>query len=546
MLLILIGWFILSFVIAGAAYERGRSAFGWFLFSIVFSPLIAGLFLLLFPPLSSVDDQTLQGTIRATDQLSIAVQELRGAIREGRTEPQRSPSLSYSAVEQPSSSHPASEETALERQMTEPPRKRGVGSWILLIAVLGTGLALTAFGISELHELEKASVEAVPTIVHGTSVPIQSDAKIQSASSATDPKKLDYGTIAALPCTAFLDDYGTTQPSSLIEPLIATIGARGDGLGSGANIIDFVATECRLHEKVTIGQAIENLFDQQRHNRLPRIPIGGATSDPEVHASWEAFDKWIHHRGPRPDFGVTSLLKSNIAQEKPIYLLDASQTNVLALSNLDHETEFCQPARIYGTIVQRQFDDKLGTVVTGVTVKEANGQKTVANVDVNLDRMDMVTKGWVTRGLQLLLQEGNRVELGVKLCGAAGRVVMLDAIAAAESDGAQTSAGAPSNPVNAQMERVDRYFWLAFNASICQLRSNAWFGVIRTSWDTWHDEVIRETGITYDQANKLSNRVRGQVEAEFGQFPSICQRLRTSAIMDDLDAMEARATGNYH
>jgi hypothetical protein len=129
-----------------------------------------------------------------------------------------------------------------------------------------------------------------------------------------------------------------------------------------------------------------------------------------------------------------------IVQEKPIYRLDASQTNVLALSNLDHETELCQPARIYGTIVQQQFDDKLGTVVTGVTVKEANGQRTVANVDVNLDRMDMVTKGWVTRGLQLLLKEGNRVELGVKLCGAAGRVVMVDSIAAA-SDGGQTSAG---------------------------------------------------------------------------------------------------------
>jgi hypothetical protein len=100
--------------------------------------------------------------------------------------------------------------------------------------------------------------------------------------------------------------------------------------------------------------------------------------------------------------------------------------------------------------------------------------------------------------------------------------------------------------VTIQMERVDRLFWLAFNASICQLRSNTWFGNIRTSWDTWSDKKIKESGTTYKQANDLSQRVRGQVEAEFGGFPAICQRLRNSLIMDELDAMETRITGNYH
>jgi hypothetical protein len=47
---------------------------------------------------------------------------------------------------------------------------------------------------------------------------------------------------------------------------------------------------------------VENLFEQQRQNRLPRIPIGGATAEPEVRASWDAFDKWVHHQGPRPNF----------------------------------------------------------------------------------------------------------------------------------------------------------------------------------------------------------------------------------------------------
>ena len=42
-------WFLLSFVIAAGADARGRSPFGWFLLSLIASPLLAALFLLLFP-----------------------------------------------------------------------------------------------------------------------------------------------------------------------------------------------------------------------------------------------------------------------------------------------------------------------------------------------------------------------------------------------------------------------------------------------------------------------------------------------------------------
>lgn len=104
MLFVLIGWLLLSLGIAGAAHERGRSAFGWFLISITWSPLIAGFFLLLFPALSSVDDQALQETTRATGELATAVQELSGANKGGRTKLQQSTRLNYSAVDQPSSS----------------------------------------------------------------------------------------------------------------------------------------------------------------------------------------------------------------------------------------------------------------------------------------------------------------------------------------------------------------------------------------------------------------------------------------------------------
>src|SRR5262249_33235286 len=111
---------------------------------------------------------------------------------------------------------------------------------------------------------------------------------------------ISYSAIASSPCTRYLKAYGTAEFDAISDPLIESIGPRG--LGTGVSIISFVATECRLHETITIGQAVENLFEQQRHNRLPRVPIGGATTDPDVQASWDAFDRWVKHEGPRPRF----------------------------------------------------------------------------------------------------------------------------------------------------------------------------------------------------------------------------------------------------
>ena len=107
-------------------------------------------------------------------------------------------------------------------------------------------------------------------------------------------------------------------------------------------------------------------------------------------------------------------------------MLDGSQTSVVALSNLYAETD-CQPGRLIGLVVGRQFD-KQNVVVSGVTVEGQQGERTFVNVDVDLNNVNMATRSWVVRGLQTLLKEGNRVLLGVKLCGAAGRVMMIDAV----------------------------------------------------------------------------------------------------------------------
>jgi hypothetical protein len=62
-------WLIISVVVGVAANSRGRSGFGWFLISVFLSPILALLFLLVFPPLTherdlKFDDAELRKNIR--------------------------------------------------------------------------------------------------------------------------------------------------------------------------------------------------------------------------------------------------------------------------------------------------------------------------------------------------------------------------------------------------------------------------------------------------------------------------------------------------
>lgn len=49
-LFFLVGWPFLAILCGVAARSRGRSFILWFLFSLIFSPLLGVLFLLVFPP----------------------------------------------------------------------------------------------------------------------------------------------------------------------------------------------------------------------------------------------------------------------------------------------------------------------------------------------------------------------------------------------------------------------------------------------------------------------------------------------------------------
>jgi hypothetical protein len=132
LLFAIIGWFMLSFVVASAARQRGFSGLGWFLFSISFSPLIAGFSLVLFPARPSVDDRALHEIVRASRQLTHAVNGSHGAIIEKELQ---LTGPSHIEPEQTWPSDPTWKQM-LEEDQIEPCQKISVGGWILLTVVL--------------------------------------------------------------------------------------------------------------------------------------------------------------------------------------------------------------------------------------------------------------------------------------------------------------------------------------------------------------------------------------------------------------------------
>lgn len=113
--------------------------------------------------------------------------------------------------------------------------------------------------------------------------------------------------------------------------------------------------------------------------------------------------------------------------QAPSYQLDSSGGRVVRLSNLT-PGEGCHPASASGRVVRREFD-KTGLVVSGFVVEETTGDRSFINVDqsaIDSSRLGLATRGWILSGLSTLLSEGQEVRLGVKLCGASGRVAVLD------------------------------------------------------------------------------------------------------------------------
>jgi hypothetical protein len=86
-------------------------------------------------------------------------------------------------------------------------------------------------------------------------------------------------------------------------------------------------------------------------------------------------------------------------------------------------------AVVGGKVVKVDFA-KDGIWITGFVLEKKDGERTFINVDLreNLDKRDMVDRGYVKLGLQTLLRQGRNIHGEVELCGVAGRMMDLDSV----------------------------------------------------------------------------------------------------------------------
>ena len=88
----------------------------------------------------------------------------------------------------------------------------------------------------------------------------------------------------------------------------------------------------------------------------------------------------------------------------------------------------CVGAWSAGKIAQRKFAND-GLTMTGFVMENSDGSREFININsVRIGEVDRTTLSWVERGLHTLLAEGRLAEIYVRLCGASGRVEMLDAV----------------------------------------------------------------------------------------------------------------------
>ena len=115
------------------------------------------------------------------------------------------------------------------------------------------------------------------------------------------------------------------------------------------------------------------------------------------------------------------------ASAQPRYKLDKTRTKVVALSGLG-SGDPCLPDRLSGRIASVQYAAN-GVALESFALEGKDGSRDLINVDLeNIRSADMVTIGYVAQGLEHFIRKGKRVTIGVLLCGAAGRVIMLDSV----------------------------------------------------------------------------------------------------------------------
>lgn len=113
---------------------------------------------------------------------------------------------------------------------------------------------------------------------------------------------------------------------------------------------------------------------------------------------------------------------------EPKYKLNKQQSAAIEISNLSPGGDPCLPDRMTGKVIAVQYNE-MQTLPVAFTVESNGGDRTVVNVDIDeFMNASRLAQGWVGQALQRMIRKGRSLNMDVKLCGAAGRFVMLDAV----------------------------------------------------------------------------------------------------------------------
>ena len=96
------------------------------------------------------------------------------------------------------------------------------------------------------------------------------------------------------------------------------------------------------------------------------------------------------------------------------------------LSNLSDRTDCAPKQVIRGKVIRREFAIDALTL-TGVVIEQVDGSREFVNIDIP-DGLSMAELDLAHHGLLTLLKQGRLVRATVRLCGAGGRVMELDAV----------------------------------------------------------------------------------------------------------------------
>ena len=110
----------------------------------------------------------------------------------------------------------------------------------------------------------------------------------------------------------------------------------------------------------------------------------------------------------------------------PRYSLNHSGTKVIEVVGLDASSD-CHPAPvpIQGKIAKRTFEQS-GHIPESILIEGEDGVRTHVNIYPDLTQTSAMDRDWIVHGLQYLTRIGELVRVHVKMCGAAGRVLMAD------------------------------------------------------------------------------------------------------------------------